>query len=287
MTVGVVVRGGGDLASGVILRLSRAGLPVLVTELPEPLVVRRLVAFAEAVFAARTTVEDQPASRAEDLNHALALLSQGVIPVLVDPQAAVLGELRRRAGRGAGGSAFSRLVLVDARMTKRPPDLGREAADLVIGLGPGFTAGDNCDAVVETNRGHRLGRVIWEGSAELDTGIPEQVDRRGGERVLRAPVGGFLSSQVAIGEHVEAGQLLAEVGGQEVRAPFAGVVRGLLHPQARVQAGLKIGDIDPRDDPSSARLVSDKSLAVGGGVLEAILSRAEIRRQLWECDEAD
>jgi xanthine dehydrogenase accessory factor len=277
MTAGVMVRGGGDLASGVALRLHRAGLPVLVTELPAPLVVRRLVAFAEAVYAGEAEVEGQLAVRVEDIADALVRLNQGVIPVLVDPQLDSLEELRRR---------FEPLILVDARMTKCPPDRGRGEAELVIGLGPGFTAGDNCDAVVETNRGHNLGRVIWQGSAEQDTGIPEQVARRGAERVLRAPVDGALTNRVTIGERVEADQPVAEVGDQVVRAPFAGVVRGLLHPRNWVQAGLKIADIDPRDDPSYARLVSDKSLAVGGGVLEAILSVGTLRKRLWGCDAA-
>jgi xanthine dehydrogenase accessory factor len=157
-----------------------------------------------------------------------------------------------------------------------------QAADLVIGLGPGYIAGENCHAVIETNRGHTLGRVIWEGAPQPDTGIPESVALHGLERVLRAPEDGPLEAYVQIGNHLEPGQLIAKVSGQSVLAPFRGVLRGLMYPGVHVWKGLKIGDIDPRDDAIYCRLVSDKSLAVGGGVLEAILSRPPLRPHLWE-----
>ncbi len=259
----VLLRGGGDLASGVAYRLYRAGFPVLITELPQPLVVRRLAAFAEAVFCGYHVVEGIPARRVDDLDAALAALARREIPVLVDPEARVLPRLRQMA----------EVILVDGRMTKRPPDLGRDAATLVIGLGPGFVAGEHCHAVVETNRGHCLGRVYWQGSAEPDTGIPEAVLRHQAERVLRAPCDGVLEEVAAIGAHVDAGEVVARVDGVPVRAPFAGVLRGLVHGGLPVTRGLKIGDVDPRDDPRYARLISDKALAVGGGVLEAVLTR--------------
>jgi xanthine dehydrogenase accessory factor len=157
-----------------------------------------------------------------------------------------------------------------------------EAAPLVIGLGPGFFAGVNCHAVIETHRGHTLGRVIWQGAPEADTGVPESVIDRGAERVLRAPVDGKLEAHAEIGDHLEAGQPVAEVAGQVVLAPFRGVLRGLLYPGLFVKRGTKIGDVDPRDNPRYCKLVSDKSLAIGGGVLEAILSRADLRCRLWE-----
>jgi len=274
----IVVRGGGDLASGVVLRLHRAGLRVMITELSQPLVVRRTVAFAEAVYAGAVTVEGLSGQRvdASDLQAALqrsvVLLGRGVVPVLVDPAAGVLDALR------ADGS---RTVLVDARMMKRPPELPRNAADLFIGLGPGFTAGEDCDAVIETNRGHSLGRVIWNGMAEADTGIPEGVANKTAERVLRAPADGLLDGLVEIGQHVEPGQALARVSGVETMAAFAGVVRGMARSGLPVTRGVKIGDVDPRDDPRYCFLVSDKSLAVGGGVLEALLARAALRPHLW------
>ncbi len=155
-----------------------------------------------------------------------------------------------------------------------------QAASLVIGLGPGFVAGVDCHAVVETNRGHSLGRVIWKGSAEADTGVPEPVRERGVERVLRSPASGVLEACVAIGEVLEEGQCIARVNGTAVLAPFKGVLRGLLHPGLVVSVGLKIGDVDPRMEPKFSRLVSDKALAVGGGILEAILSRPDLRSSL-------
>lgn len=274
------MRGGGDLASGVALRLHRAGFPVMVTELPQPLVVRRLVAFAEAVYSGEIEVEETRARRAEDLDEALLYLERGLIAVLVDPRAACLAELRRRTA--AGETRFDRVILVDGRMTKQPPEIGRDSADLVIGLGPGFTAGEDCHAVIETNRGHAMGRVIWQGSAEPDTGVPERVAQWAAERVLRAPRSGLLRTRAQIGDHVDQGQVLAEVGGAAVQAPFAGVLRGLLHDEVQVTAGTKIGDVDPRGQSSYAARVSDNSLAVGGGVLEAILSREELRAHLWD-----
>jgi xanthine dehydrogenase accessory factor len=153
---------------------------------------------------------------------------------------------------------------------------------LYIGLGPGFTAGVNCHAVVETNRGHRMGRVIWQGSAEADTGLPEQIAGQQAERVLRAPADGVLVNHFEIGAHVDGGQAVAEVAGKQVTAPFSGVLRGILYPGLKVYQGQKIGDLDPRDDPRLCALVSDKALAVGGGVLEAILTRPDLRLILWK-----
>jgi xanthine dehydrogenase accessory factor len=273
----VLIRGGGDLASGVALRLYRAGLRVVITEMPQPLAVRRLVSFAEAVYSGETNVEGVAGRRVSDPTDTLSVLqvlAKGKIPVLVDPQ-------------GEAIQALHPHVVVDGRMTKRRAELIPIAIKLIIGLGPGFIAGENCHAVVETNRGHMLGRVIWQGAPEPNTGLPEAVGDRRFERVLRAAAAGVLKPIVEIGDHLEPGQLIAEVvpedGGeaQPVLAPFKGVLRGLLHPGLPVQPGLKIGDVDPRDDPSFCSLVSDKSLAVGGGVLEAILSRPELRPQLW------
>lgn len=268
----VIVRGGGDLASGAVLRLWRAGLRVLVLELPQPVVVRRLVAYAEAIYQNTTTVEESRACRVSDLQQARHAVQDGLVPVLVDPQASVLAVLR------ATGAP---LVLVDGRMTKRPPDLPHPAADFTVGLGPGFTAGENCHAVIETQRGHWLGRVLWAGSAAPDSGQPERVGNFGSERVLRAPAGGCFETQAEIGQRVAAGQLLAQVGGHSLVAPFDGVLRGLLHSGLVVTPGMKVGDLDPRGDLHTCALVSDKALAVGGAVLEAILSRAELRPWLW------
>ncbi|MEA3439925.1 MAG: selenium-dependent molybdenum cofactor biosynthesis protein YqeB [Chloroflexota bacterium] len=268
----VLILGGGDLASGVALRLFRSGLQVFITELHQPLVVRRLVSFAEAVYSGKTSVEEVTARRAENVPHGLSLIEQGFIPVLADPEADCLSEL-------------SPSVLIDARMIKRSPEYDKEIAQFVIGLGPGFSAGVNCHAAVETNRGHHLGRVVWRGALEADTGIPEEVMNRRAERVLRSPADGVLTTFVDIKERVGAGELIAEVAGEQVLAPFDGVLRGIMHPGIFVQQGRKIGDVDPRGDPSYCTQVSDKSLAIAGGVLEAILSRPELRSKLWNTHE--
>jgi xanthine dehydrogenase accessory factor len=276
MAILTVIRGGGDLASGVALRLFRIGIDTIITELSEPLVVRRTVSFAEAVFGGRTQVEEVPGCLALDYDHAGEILHEGCIPVIVDPGLNMLDEIRRRQ------SPESPLVLIDARMTKKPPDFGISAADLVIGLGPGFIAGENCHAVIETNRGHNMGRVFWQGTAEMDTGMPEKVNVHGVDRVLRAPLDGRFIAFLEIGEHVDEGQIIGEVSKVPIKAPFKGVLRGILHSGIGVRRGLKIGDVDPRDDPRYCFLVSDKSLAIGGGVTEAILSSKEFRYNLWD-----
>ncbi|MEJ2600832.1 MAG: selenium-dependent molybdenum cofactor biosynthesis protein YqeB [Anaerolineales bacterium] len=275
MSMITIIRGGGDLASGVALRLHRAGLKLIVTELSQPLAVRRLVSFAEAVYAGTIEVEGVKAHCVEDVSEALEVVHAGQIAVMVDAHMQVLQNLHHTSGAPELG------VLIDGRMIKRPPEFGLEAAPLVIGLGPGFNAGENCHAVVETNRGHNLGRVLWQGSAEADTGIPESVSSRRSERVLRAPRDGLLVAHAQIGDHLEQGQIAAEVAGEPILAPFKGVLRGLVHPGIAVKKNFKVGDLDPRDDPTYCTQVSDKALAVGGGVLEAILSRSELRHRLW------
>jgi xanthine dehydrogenase accessory factor len=268
----ILIRGGGDLASGVAMRLYRVGLSVVITELAQPLAVRRLVSFAEAVYAGETTIEGVVGRRVNDPGDSLKvlqLLSKGRIPVLVDPEA-------------KSAQLLHPTVIVDARMTKRPPEPLKHSARLYIGLGPGFIAGESSHAVIETNRGHRLGRVIWKGSAQEDTATPGVVGGQSVERMLRAPAAGKVNGLVRIGDRVQTGQPVAEVGGMAISAPFPGVLRGIIHPDCLVKVGMKIGDVDPRDDPGICSLVSEKSLAIGGGVLEAILSRAELRTNLWK-----
>ena len=276
MSLIVYLRGGGDLASGVAVRLHRAGLDVVIAELPKPLVVRRRVSFANAMYEGQTQVEEIPARKVSDIEAVLAAHRERVIPVISDPQANLLDIFKHRLAPDVP------IVMVDGRMTKKPPDLGIESASLVIGLGPGFIAGENCHAVIETNRGHMLGRVLWEGAPQADTGIPESVALHGVERVLRAPADGILEARAEIGEHIEPGQVVALISGTSVPAPIRGVLRGLMYPGSQVTKGLKIGDIDPRGMPIYCRLVSDKSLAIGGSVLEAILACTDLRPFLWE-----
>jgi xanthine dehydrogenase accessory factor len=264
----VLMRGGGDLGSGVVLRLVHSGLPVVITELAQPLSVRRLVSFSEAVYDGEILIEDIRGRRCGLDEDVLALAATGVVPVVIDPD----GDLPAR---------LPPLIRVDARMRKAPPEPQLQQAVLEIGLGPGFTAGFDCDAVVETNRGPNLGRVIWQGGSESDTGIPEQVQQYRSERVLRAPRNGRLEVMHTICEQVRRGTVLARVDGLAVEAPFDGVLRGMLRDGMTVTAGVKIGDLDPRDNPTLCTRVSEKALAIGGGVLEAILSLPEIRARLY------
>lgn len=263
----VLLRGGGDLATGVAARLHRAGFHILVTEIEQPLAVRRLVALAEAVYADRVEIEDLVGRRVATTGEIERAWSDGEIPVAVDPDAVLLNQM-----------AFD--ALVDARMRKRAPETGLDAAQTVVGLGPGFSAGEDCHAVVETNRGHHMGRVFWQGKAEADTGVPEPVRGYDVDRVLRAPADGVLIGAVPLAGQVGEGDLVAEIDGAELRAPFAGVLRGLLHDGVNVRKRMKVGDLDPRGEPSYCYEISDKALAVGGGVLEALLARPHIRRRL-------
>jgi xanthine dehydrogenase accessory factor len=249
----VVVRGGGDLATGVVARLRRAGFPVLVCELARPLTVRRTVAVSSAIAAGSITVEGLRAVRADSIDAARQLIDNGHVPVMVSPEL----------------PDVARSVVVDARLAKRNIDTSITDAPLVIGLGPGFTVRTDCSAVVETQRGHRLGRVLWSGSAAPNTGNPGEVGGKGRERVLRAPAPGEVRWRVAIGDVIEAGEI-GSVGGQPVVAPFPGLVRGLIAEGTHVPEGMKVGDIDPRTDVS-VNEISDKALAIGGGVLEAVM----------------
>ncbi len=269
MTPYVLIWGGGDLASGVALRLHRVGIQVLVVEKEQPLAVRRSVSFAEAAYEGEIKIEDVTGRLIDSPDAMKSCWENGEVPVLIDPELAVVANHRP-------------LVLVDARMRKKAYPLDLSIADLVVGLGPGFTVGENCHAAVETNRGHFLGRVYWEGSPEPDTGIPGTVAAYAAERVLHAPADGVVETLVSIGDVVRKDDPLLQVEGHTVTAPFDGVVRGLIHSGVIAKAGMKVGDVDPRPETFRCWYVSEKSLAIGGGVLEAILTQPEIRRQVWE-----
>jgi xanthine dehydrogenase accessory factor len=252
----VVVRGGGDLATGVVARLFRSGFRVVVCELAQPLTVRRNVALSSAVATGIVCVQGMVGVRAP-VEEALAVTAEGAVPVVIEE----------------GLPPLDPDVVVDARMAKRMLDTSIDDAPLVVALGPPFVAGRDCHAVVETMRGPNLGRVIWSGAALPDTGTPGVIDGRGTERVLRAPDGGVAAWTTDIGDVVDEGAILGSVGGAEIRAPFRGVVRGLIAPGTVVPPGLKVGDVDPRVD-TDCSLISDKALAIGGGVLEAVLAGA-------------
>lgn len=252
----VIIKGAGDLASGVAYRLFRCGLRVILTELAQPLVVRRTVAFAEAVYEKTTVVEGVTATLANATNQAMELLDKGIMPVMVDPDGDLIKVLRPQ-------------VVVDARIAKRNLGTTITEAPLVIGLGPGFTAGQDVHVVIETCRGHNLGRVIDNGSAAPNTGTPGAIDGQTWSRLLRAPVDGNVTQSCSIGDQVEKGDVVAALGDTPVRAEIAGVVRGMIRKGVWVPRGTKIGDIDPRKD-TQWDTISDKSLAIGGGVLEAV-----------------
>ncbi len=263
----IFLRGGGDLATGVAARLFHSGFDVVVAEIEQPLAVRRLVSLSEAVYKKEVLVEDLQGRLVPGPAEALSALKDGVVPVLIDPRAESCRELNP-------------LALVDCRMRKQPPEEGPDPASFVIGLGPGFIAGSNCHAVIETNRGHYLGRVIWQGSPAVDTGVPGKIGGQASLRVLRAPVDGVLREKAELGTLVTEGELIAEIDGMPVQAPFDGALRGLLRDGTAVSKGLKIGDVDPRGDTAICRLISEKSLAIAGGVLEALLSQPRIRAAL-------
>jgi len=259
----VVVKGGGDLATGVVHRLHRAGMPVVVTELAQPTVIRRAVAVASAVYEGQVEVEGLVARLAESDQDPKGFKSKplgfwGQVPVVIDPRGEVITRLRPT-------------VVVDAIMAKRNTGAAITDAPIVIGLGPGFTAGVDVHAVVETNRGHHLGRVILSGSAEPHTGVPGPTAGFTADRVLRAPCEGAFTGQRRIGDPVEAGEAVAYVAGQPVVAKISGVLRGLLADGLPVKAGMKVGDVDPRGVREHCFTISDKARAIGGGVLEAIL----------------
>lgn len=253
----VVVRGAGDLASGVILRLSRAGYRVIALECGKPLVIRRTVSFAEAVYDGRAVVEGLEARLVGDPAEIWRILDDGAVPVLVDPDASILSSIRP-------------LALVDAIMAKRNLGTRRGMAGLTIALGPGFSAPEDVDVVIETRRGHDLGRIIRVGSAESNTGIPGLIMGYGRERVVHSPASGVVRHDKKIGDIVGKGDVICHVGDVAVRAGIPGMLRGLIRDHLEVEEGLKIADIDPRGAEASFQTVSDKAMAIAGGVLEAV-----------------
>ena len=253
------IKGAGDLGSGVAYRLKRAGFPLIMTELPTPLFVRRAVCYGEAIYQGQVEVDGLRARRVTTPAEAKAMALTDTIPVLVDQPAGTRLDLQPQ-------------VVVDAIMAKINTGTRISDAALVIALGPGFTAGADCHAVIETNRGHWLGRVITSGTAEANTGSPGPVQGHTASRVLRSPAAGHVHATVHIGDPVNEGQLIATINGSQLRAPFDGVLRGIVHPRVQVTPGFKIGDLDPRGVVEHCFHISEKSLAIGGGVLEAILA---------------
>ena len=254
----VLIRGAGDLASGIALRLHHAGFRVVMTDLPRPTAIRRTVCFSQAILFETMRVEDVTARFAPTPDAALEIVRQREIAVLADPEAACISALRPAA-------------VVDAILAKY--NLGTKITDApcVIGVGPGFTAGVDCHACVETMRGHTLGRVITDGSPIPNTNIPGLIGGFAGERVLRAPADGVFRQLLDIGASVKQGDIAGMVGKVPMFCQIDGTLRGILADGTPVFRGMKAGDVDPRNVREYCNLVSDKALAIGGGVLEAIL----------------
>ena len=261
----VIVRGGGDIATGTIYKLYQCGFKVLVLETENPSAIRRNVAFCEAVYQGTQTVEDMTCHLASSLDQARAFLAEGKLTVLVDPE-------------GASVSGLQPLAVVDAILAKKNLGTSRNLAPITVALGPGFTAGVDVDAVVETKRGHNLGRVLWEGSAAPNTGIPGLIGGYGKERVIHCPTEGILRNVKKITDTVTRGEVIAlvetEDGTVPVEASLDGILRGLIRDGYPVCEGFKIADIDPRiDEYQNCFTISDKARCIAGGVLEAVLLR--------------
>lgn len=261
----IIVRGGGDLATGTICKLKKSGFPVLVLETAQPSAIRRNVAFCEAVYQGTQTVEDMTCYLAESSEQAQQFLKEGKLAVLVDPAGESIPRLRP-------------LAVVDGTLAKKNLGTNRNMAPITVALGPGFIAGEDVDAVIETKRGHNLGRVLWAGAAAPNTGIPGIIGGYGKERVIHCPATGILRNVKKITDAVFKGEVIAVVetenGDVPVEATLDGILRGLIREGYPVRAGLKMADIDPRNDEyDNCFTISDKARCIAGGVLEAILQR--------------
>jgi xanthine dehydrogenase accessory factor len=262
----IVIRGAGEMATGTAVRLHRSGFSrIFMTEIPHPLAVRRIVSLSEAVYENTWTVEGVRATKVSSPQEATALWDEGVIPVLVDPANSAKTVLRPE-------------VVVDAILAKRNLDTAITDAALVIGLGPGFHAGRDVHYVVETNRGHDLGRLISDGEASADTGVPGNIAGETARRVIRSSADGVFRSTVDIGSAVNQGQVIGRVNAALVHVELTGTLRGLIRSGTPVTRGLKIGDVDPRGNSTYCMTISEKARAIGGGVLEAILMRFNTSR---------
>ncbi|MGI6128757.1 MAG: selenium-dependent molybdenum cofactor biosynthesis protein YqeB [bacterium] len=253
-----VVRGAGDLGTGVAYSLLQAGFRVITTEVAQPLVVRRTVAFAEAVYSGSIKVQGIIAQAVKNCTEARRLVSQGIVPVVVDPEGNILAHVKP-------------MVVVDAIMAKKNTGTAITDAPVVIGLGPGLVAGKDVHAVIETCRGPYLGNIIYEGAALPNSGTPGAIEGRTWERLLKAPVAGVVSTGAKIGDMVKKDDTVAYVGTVPVLSKLDGVLRGMVHSGLYVEAGTKIGDVDPRGDESLCYRISDKALKVGESATRAAL----------------
>ena len=261
----IIVRGGGDLATGTIYKLKKSGFPVLILEVPNPSAIRRNVAFCEAVYQGTQTVEDMTCYLVESVEQAEQFINEGKLCVLVDPMGESIARLKP-------------LAVIDAILAKKNLGTNRNMAPITLALGPGFVAGEDVDAVIETKRGHNLGRVLWEGAAAPNTGIPGVIGGYGKERVIHCPAKGILRNVKKITDTVSRGEVIAVVetedGNVPVEATLDGILRGFIRDGYPVHVGFKMADIDPRaEEYENCFTISDKARCIAGGVLEAVLQR--------------
>lgn len=254
----VIIRGGGDLATGIAYKLHNAGYKVIILEIDKPLTVRRAVAFSEAVYEKEVVVEGVKGILAKDMEDIYKILGEGSIPVYIDSKGDIIKEIKP-------------LAVIDAIIAKRNLGTNKSMAPITIGIGPGFEAGKDVDLVIESNRGLNLGKIIYYGKAEEDTGIPGEVMGYKEERVLRAPCNGRVEAFYNIGDIIEKDHPICQVGNEKVISPFKGILRGMIKEGLYVKKGLKIGDIDPRCIKDYAFTISDKARIIGNSVLEGIL----------------
>jgi xanthine dehydrogenase accessory factor len=255
----ILIRGAGEMASGVAHRLHRSGFKLVLTDIERPMAVRRRVSFCEAIHDGVQTVEGVRACLVHGVGEIAPVWGQSQIPVLIDPEMLV-------------PIAINPQVIIDALLAKRNTGLHRSMAPFTIGLGPGFCAPHDVHVAVETHRGHNLGRIIYEGEPEANTGIPGDIAGHSVKRVLRAPADGIFMALCSLGDSVETGQVIASVSKMNLHAEVGGVLRGLIRDQTPVIRGQKVGDIDPRGRKEYVSTISEKARAVGGAVLEAIMA---------------
>lgn len=255
----VIVRGGGDVASGTIHKLHRCGFRLLVLELPKPTSIRRKVSFSEAVYDGKVTIEGVTSVLVNSMDEIEKAWDENKVPVAIDPEGEWIEKLKPS-------------ILVDAMIAKRNLGTTKDMADITIGLGPGFIAGKDVDVVIETMRGHNLGRLIFEGEVEKNTGIPGDIEGYSSERVIHSPEEGIIENIKDIGAIVDKDEAIARVGSSLIRAKIPGVLRGIIRDGSLVKKGMKIADVDPRlSEKANCFTISDKARNIAGGVLEAIL----------------
>lgn len=254
----IIIRGGGDLATGIAHRLFMAGFQIVILEIKEPTAIRRRVSFCEAIYSGEIVVEGVKAVLANSLDEVKEALNNGFIPVLIDDKGLAIKDINP-------------IAVVDSILAKRNMGTNKEMAPITIGVGPGFEAGEDVDLVVETIRGHYLGKVLHEGKATANTGIPGDIMGFKEERIVRAESSGIVKNFCNIGDTVKKGDPICEINGIIVYANLSGTLRGMIKEGLYVKEMMKIGDIDPRGITEYAYTISEKARAIGGGVLEAIM----------------